>query len=212
MLWPRLGKFDLFRNPALYLASVLFLLLVSTASAQSAPGNSHQFLLTSDIHFNPMADPALVSALSASPPTQWESILNQSKFTAFSRYGQDTNWWLLRSALNQMRQTLPNPAFILITGDLLAHDFPPLLPRRCTTTIVSTIARLCARRSTFSLYSCASDSLILRFCRPSAITMKSAETTAFIPTACFCSTLPTSPQPGSCRRRFCRQLAASGQL
>ncbi len=124
MLWPRLGKFDLFRNPALYLASVLFLLLVSTASAQSAPGNSHQFLLTSDIHFNPMADPALVSALSASPPTQWESILNQSKFTAFSRYGQDTNWWLLRSALNQMRQTLPNPAFILITGDLLAHDFP----------------------------------------------------------------------------------------
>jgi len=124
MLWPRLGKFDLFCNAALHLA-VLFLLLTSTVQAQSAPApKSNQFLITSDIHFNPMADPAIVGALSATPPTQWESILNQSKLTAFSPYGQDTNWWLLQSALDQMQKTLPHPAFIMITGDLLAHNFP----------------------------------------------------------------------------------------
>jgi hypothetical protein len=123
MLWPRLGKFNLFRKPALHLA-VLFLLLVSTLQAQSTPASSNQFLITSDIHFNPMADQAIVGALSATPPTQWESILNQSKLTAFSPYGQDTNWWLLQSALDQMQKTLPHPAFIMITGDLLAHNFP----------------------------------------------------------------------------------------
>jgi len=44
--------------------------------------------------------------------------------TRFSQYGQDTNWWLLRSALDQMRVTLPHPAFIMVPGDLLAHEFP----------------------------------------------------------------------------------------
>ncbi len=43
---------------------------------------------------------------------------------SFSPYGQDTNWWLLRSALDQMRKTLPHPAFVMFTGDLLAHQFP----------------------------------------------------------------------------------------
>jgi hypothetical protein len=37
------------------------------------------FLIASDLHFNPFADPTLVAALSAAPPGQWERILNQSK-------------------------------------------------------------------------------------------------------------------------------------
>jgi len=85
---------------------------------------SNNFLVVSDIHFNPMADPALVAKLGAANPAQWEMILEESKLTRFSQYGQDTNWWLLRSALDQMRLTLPHPAFIMIPGDLLAHDFP----------------------------------------------------------------------------------------
>jgi len=70
------------------------------------------------------ADAALVANLIAADPTQWESILAHSKSTAFSQYGEDTNWWLLQSSLEQMRTTIPRPAFILITGDLLAHRFP----------------------------------------------------------------------------------------
>jgi hypothetical protein len=108
----------------LHLAALLAL-IAPAALAQSIPASStSQFLISSDIHFNPMADPALVTALSAADPTQWESILDRSQPTAFSPYGQDTNWWLLQSALDQMRRTLPHPAFIMITGDLLAHDFP----------------------------------------------------------------------------------------
>jgi hypothetical protein len=83
-----------------------------------------KFLIASDIHFNPMADPALVAELAAANPSQWEAILQRTEPAAFSPYGQDTNWWLLQSALDQMRKTLSHPAFVMYTGDLLAHEFP----------------------------------------------------------------------------------------
>ena len=71
-----------------------------------------------------MAVPGLVVALAAAEPGQWETILQGSSPTSFSQYGQDTNWWLLQSALDQMRRTLPHPAFVMYTGDLLSHRFP----------------------------------------------------------------------------------------
>ncbi len=108
------------------LASFLFLLLaVSSATSQTkaVPGKG-RLLLASDIHFNPMADPALMNRLLAAPPERWQGILQRSRLTAFSQYGHDTNWWLLRSTLDQMRATLPHPAMLIVTGDLLAHQFP----------------------------------------------------------------------------------------
>jgi len=99
-------------------------LFACPASLQSAAAPSNTFLVVSDIHFNPMADTTLVADLVAADPAQWETILERSKLTRFSQYGQDTNWWLLRSALDQMRVTLPHPAFIMVPGDLLAHEFP----------------------------------------------------------------------------------------
>ncbi|MFZ0311708.1 MAG: metallophosphoesterase [Candidatus Korobacteraceae bacterium] len=95
---------------------------VQAAAASTAGGKT--FLIVSDLHFNPMADSSLVAALASSEPTQWEAILARSKSTSFSQYGEDTNWWLLQSSLDQMRATLPHPAFILVTGDLIAHQFP----------------------------------------------------------------------------------------
>ena len=98
---------------------------VHVADAQKAKaGLRDKFLLVSDIHFNPMAYPALVAELAAADPVQWEAILQRTSPTAFSPYGEDTNWWLLQSALDQMRRTLPHPAFVMYTGDLLAHNFP----------------------------------------------------------------------------------------
>ncbi len=94
------------------------------ASPSSSPSSGNTFLIASDIHFNPMSDASLVADLSAADPTQWETILARSKSTSFSQYGEDTNWWLLQSSLDQMRATLPHPAFILVTGDLIAHQFP----------------------------------------------------------------------------------------
>ncbi len=103
----------------------LLTMLASTGMAQPTRGSSKdKFLIASDIHFNPMADASLVSKLQAADPAQWESILQHTTPNGFSPYGQDTNWWLLRSALDQMRRTLPHPAFVMFTGDMLAHEFP----------------------------------------------------------------------------------------
>jgi sphingomyelin phosphodiesterase acid-like 3 len=88
--------------------------------------SANTFLLASDIHFNPMYDASLVKELAASDVSQWEAVFQLSKLTSFSQYGEDTNWWLLQSALDQMRSTLPKPAFIMINGDILAHDYPTI--------------------------------------------------------------------------------------
>ncbi len=73
-----------------------------------------------------MADPTIVARLEAAEPAQWPAILAASTSTSFSQYGQDTNWLLLQSSLNQMQKRLPHPAVILFTGDSLAHQFPQL--------------------------------------------------------------------------------------
>ena len=98
-------------------------MLTGTAHARPKQ-SSQQLLIASDLHFNPFADPTLVAELASAPVRKWEGILNRSQPTAYSPYGQDTNWWLLRSAFDAMRKTDPDPALIMITGDLLAHGFP----------------------------------------------------------------------------------------
>src|SRR5262252_5620314 len=100
------------------------LLLLSLAAQASAPPKESKFLWISDLHFNPMADPMLVKELQAAEPAQWESILERTQPNAFSLYGSDTNWWLLKSAMQQFPLTLRHPAFIMVTGDVLAHNFP----------------------------------------------------------------------------------------
>src|SRR5690349_4383251 len=87
--------------PSLILFTLIVLL--STAYAKDRIHSSPNVaLVVSDIHFNPMADPGLVTKLEAAEPSQWQTILSRSKSTSFSQYGQDTNWWLLRSSLDQM--------------------------------------------------------------------------------------------------------------
>jgi sphingomyelin phosphodiesterase acid-like 3 len=107
--------------------AVLVLLGGSARSLPDSPGG--QFLIASDLHFNPFADPALVADLAAAPSRKWESILNRSEATAYSPYGQDTNWWLLQSAFDAMRTVDPDPALVMITGDVLAHGFPQAYAR-----------------------------------------------------------------------------------
>jgi hypothetical protein len=77
----------------------------------------------SDLHFDPMADPRLVDRRAGAEPEQWQEILEASRDTTLGNYGEDTRWALLRSAFRQMAQVLSNPAFVLISGDFLAHDF-----------------------------------------------------------------------------------------
>jgi hypothetical protein len=103
---------------------ILLLTFIVPGAAQAGRPSNQQFLIASDIHFNPMADATLVAKLEAADPEQWETILQRTRPESFSPYGQDTNWWLLQSALDQMRKTLSDPALVMFTGDLLAHGFP----------------------------------------------------------------------------------------
>jgi hypothetical protein len=77
----------------------------------------------SDLHFDPMADPRLVDQLAAAEPEQWSAVFDGSGDRSLGRYGRDSNWMLLRSALQHMAEALPQLAFVLISGDFLAHRF-----------------------------------------------------------------------------------------
>jgi hypothetical protein len=126
-----------------YLVALLITLTFLASLVPSAKAANNKFLLVSDIHFDPMADPTLVAELAAAEPAQWDAILQRSKLTRFSQYGQDTNWWLLQSALDQMRKTLPHPSFVMYTGDLLAHGFPKLSRMLLTTMTCSITGPSC---------------------------------------------------------------------
>jgi sphingomyelin phosphodiesterase acid-like 3 len=99
-----------------------FLACALSPRAWGAEGSA-QFLMISDIHFDPMADPKLVNQLAAADPQRWQAILENSGANGVGRYGKDSNWPLLRSALGQMKETQPAPAFVLLPGDFLAPDF-----------------------------------------------------------------------------------------
>jgi sphingomyelin phosphodiesterase acid-like 3 len=91
--------------------------------AVASPAFAEKFLSISDIHFDPFADPALIAKLEAADVSQWEAILASSTVTTFSTYGNDVNDPLLRSAIGEMKAQIPSPAFVLISGDFLAHKF-----------------------------------------------------------------------------------------
>jgi len=98
---------------------VILLSLFAVVSSAFA----EKFLSVSDIHFDPFADPSIVTKLEAADVSEWEAILASSTVTAFSTYGHDSNDPLLRSAFAEMKARIPSPAFVLISGDFLAHKF-----------------------------------------------------------------------------------------
>ena len=106
-------------------AALAFRVCGTASGQQTAPvvPVAGQVLVMSDLHFDPMADPRLVDALAAAEPGRWSDVLDGSGDRSLGRYGQDSNWMLLRSALSQMVETLPHPTFVLISGDFLAHRF-----------------------------------------------------------------------------------------
>jgi hypothetical protein len=106
---------------------VVFCLFAGTALAQ--PAQAPQFLSLSDIHFDPYYDTTLIPKLIASDASQWRAIFESSSITAPSSYGHDSNYPLFRSALADAKARIPSPAFVLISGDFLAHDFPELFQK-----------------------------------------------------------------------------------
>jgi 3',5'-cyclic AMP phosphodiesterase CpdA len=98
-----------------------FLALLAFATAQARP--VEQALIISDIHFNPLADPGLVSQLAAAEPEQWETILASDPHSPVQNYGEDTTWRLLAALVSGMKDIQPRPKVIILTGDVLPHKF-----------------------------------------------------------------------------------------
>ncbi len=137
----RLGHFSF------WLCSIVlvFASLPNVAATQptTAPAQKHAAraqdatipaLFVSDVHFDPFHDPARVRQLVSAPVGQWSSILSRPSspnqpqaFTALQQTcqarGVDTSENLLRSSLRAMRARQPDAKFMLVSGDLVAHEF-----------------------------------------------------------------------------------------
>src|ERR1700760_3171139 len=100
---------------------LLFALMGTAVVAQIGPATGRA-LLISDIHLDPLADPAIVKQLIASPIGQWEAIFESSQQKSFSPYGADTNYRLFSSALADAAAQAPFD-YAIFTGDALRHNF-----------------------------------------------------------------------------------------
>jgi sphingomyelin phosphodiesterase acid-like 3 len=113
------------RRSRLRIAIVGFLLFAWAAApaalAQNRPATGRA-LLISDIHFDPLADPAIVKRLIASPVVEWDAIFRSSKLKSFSHYEADTNYPLFSSALDAVAAQKPFD-YVIFAGDALPHNF-----------------------------------------------------------------------------------------
>ena len=113
-------------------AKILVLISVLTTLALGLPNDppalqpypgTGMFLMLSDIHFDPYADPAIMDQLGAKPLPVCQAPASQS----FSSFGSDTNYPLLKSTLDQVAATAVQNHihydYVIVTGDFLAHDF-----------------------------------------------------------------------------------------
>ncbi len=100
---------------------LLWAVLGSAAVAQTAPATGRA-LLISDIHLDPLADPAIVKQLIAAPIPQWEAIFESSQQKSFSAYGSDTNYPLFVSTLAAAAAQAPFD-YVAFSGDALRHNF-----------------------------------------------------------------------------------------
>lgn len=96
----------------------------SGAQGRARPAQGSTALLVSDLHFDPFtAGAEVVRTLRATPTAQWARVLAAAPAAPPSTYGSDSNYPLLVSAGAAMRQAVPRPAFVVVTGDFLGHEF-----------------------------------------------------------------------------------------
>ncbi len=91
------------------------------------------WIVLSDIHFDPFAQPRLVDRLAAAPPDRWRAIFATGDASAPSGPGSDTNDALLESTLDGAHDAVSNPRAVIITGDFLAHEFRAKFDRTAKT-------------------------------------------------------------------------------
>lgn len=112
-----------FRRP--WRAALLAAFPPLAAAAPPSPPPTGQFLALSDVHFDPFADAAIVPRLLAAEAEEWPAIFAASKPAPPVGAGSDTNYALFESTLRKAASAGGRDGydFVLVTGDLLRHDF-----------------------------------------------------------------------------------------
>jgi sphingomyelin phosphodiesterase acid-like 3 len=101
---------------------LLFAWMVGPAAVAQIGPATGRALLISDLHLDPLADPATVKQLIAAPLEQWAAIFQSSQGKSFSTYGADTNYRLFSSTLAEAAAQEPFD-YVVFTGDALRHNF-----------------------------------------------------------------------------------------
>jgi sphingomyelin phosphodiesterase acid-like 3 len=101
----------------------------ASAVTPSTPGTpaTYTVVAISDIHFNPLANPALFTSLNAQPANQWQSIFDNDQHTnpaPPAAFGTDPNYPALVLALAALKQNLGSSPVVLFSGDMLGHYLP----------------------------------------------------------------------------------------
>jgi sphingomyelin phosphodiesterase acid-like 3 len=100
-----------------------------------------------DIHFNPFAVPELAPRLAGSEPKEWPTILTSVSLQGFPGRGTDTNQALLTSALAALSEKAANADLVVVSGDLLGHQFEAMAAQVLGTSPTSGVVKALASRT-----------------------------------------------------------------
>lgn len=106
----------------------------SAAKTSAATVSTVEALMLSDLHFDPLHDPAKAARLAAAPVEQWDRIFQEApaegaeeRFgevqTACHARGVDTDFALLQASLAGAQAQAKKIGYVTVTGDLLVHGF-----------------------------------------------------------------------------------------
>jgi sphingomyelin phosphodiesterase acid-like 3 len=122
------------RLAALLLATALPLAAQTDHAGATPSPKLEPVMMLSDIHLDPFHDPGKFDRLRKTPASGWAAILGSdptatqaADFAKLQRTckakGVDTPYPLLASALAAAHQQQPEPLFVTVSGDLMAHQF-----------------------------------------------------------------------------------------
>lgn len=104
------------------------------AVCAGAFGQDVKVMMLSDLHFDPLHDPAKAERLAAAPVEEWDGILKEPDapgqaegFAALQgechARGVDPDYALMTASLNAAKAQSAGAVFVTVTGDLLVHSF-----------------------------------------------------------------------------------------